>query len=140
MTSYITESPRETADLAGKMAELAKPGDLYALTGDLGAGKSVFARGFIQALMPAATVPSPTFTLVQPYDTPRGPVYHFDLYRLEQAEEILELGWDDAMGEGICLIEWPERAGTLLPAKARFINFTTLSGESRKIEIDDPRS
>ena len=106
-----------TADLARRVAGLARPGDVVALTGDLGSGKTFFARAFIGE----AEVPSPTFTLVQIYDRPAGcpgaRIWHFDLYRLEQANEAIELDIEDAFAEGISLIEWPERLGVLLPAE-----------------------
>ncbi len=140
MTEHITRSEEETRRLAAALAGEARPGHIWALSGDLGAGKSAFARGFIQALAGPVDVPSPTFTLVQRYDTAAGPLYHFDLYRLHDAEEVFELGWDEALAEGICLIEWPDKAGSFLPRHARRINFTTLSDESRKISLDDPRS
>ncbi|GHU02390.1 hypothetical protein FACS1894186_6970 [Alphaproteobacteria bacterium] len=89
---------------------------VVALRGELGAGKSVFARAFVRYFLPEADVPSPTFTLVQPYQPPDGalPVWHFDLYRLKSPEELVELGWDEAL-RGIVLVEWPERAGDFLP-------------------------
>lgn len=105
-----------TAALARALAALARPGDVIALWGDLGTGKTRFARGFIAALSgDGEEVPSPTFTLVQIYDTPSGTIWHFDLYRLEAPEEALELGLDEALAEGISLIEWPDRLGNLLP-------------------------
>lgn len=105
-----------TAALARAVAALARPGDVIALWGDLGAGKTRFARGFVAALAgDAEEVPSPTFTLVQTYDTPAGTVWHFDLYRLDAPEEALELGLEEALAEGISLIEWPDRLGGLLP-------------------------
>lgn len=140
MTEHLTNSEDETMALAAALAKRTRAGTLYALSGDLGAGKSAFARGFVRALMGEVDVPSPTFTLVQMYDTPRGPLYHFDLYRLEVPEEIFELGWDEAVAEGICLIEWPDKAGPYLPAAAIRINITTLQGESRKIVIHEPDS
>jgi len=88
---------------------------VIALWGDLGTGKSVFARAFVQALCGAEEVPSPTFTLVQAYDAPRFTIFHFDLYRLEAAEDAYELGIEDAFAEGVSLIEWPGRLGGLLP-------------------------
>lgn len=140
MAEYITNSEMETRALASTLARKARAGTVYALNGDLGAGKSAFARGFIQTLMGGIDVPSPTFTLVQSYETAIGPLYHFDLYRLEEPDEVLELGWEDAMADGICLIEWPQRAGPYLPRRAIPINFTTLSAESRKIDIHDPHA
>lgn len=110
-------SESATADLAGELAPLARAGDVILLSGDLGAGKSVFARAFINALPgPLEEVPSPTFTLVQTYQ--RGPqeVWHFDLYRLESPEEAWELGFEEALAEGISLVEWPERLGGELPS------------------------
>lgn len=118
--------PDETATeaLARRLAPHLAPGDRIALSGPLGAGKSAFARALIRALLddPEAEVPSPTFTLVQDYDAAaRGgrptPVHHFDLYRLSDPSEVEELGWDDALADGICLIEWPDRADARLPAE-----------------------
>ncbi len=103
------------AALAAKLAGIAEPGDVIALIGDLGAGKTSFARAFVAAKGGDGEVPSPTFTLVQLYEFAGGDVYHFDLYRLEEAEEIFELGIEDAMSDGISLIEWPDRMGAYLP-------------------------
>ncbi|WP_207477771.1 tRNA (adenosine(37)-N6)-threonylcarbamoyltransferase complex ATPase subunit type 1 TsaE [Arenibaculum pallidiluteum] len=104
-----------TRALATRLAPRLRQGDLVALRGDLGAGKTAFARALIRALTdPEEEVPSPTFTLVQTYDAPSGTIWHFDLYRLAGPEEVLELGWDEAAG-GIALVEWPERLGRMLP-------------------------
>lgn len=104
--------------LAQEMAFALRPGDLVALHGDLGAGKTTFAREVILALAPDTTeVPSPTFTLVQTYAGPRMAIAHFDLYRLGHEDEIDELGLDEALTTGIALVEWPERAGERLPAE-----------------------
>ena len=113
-----------TAALARAVSRQAKAGDVIALSGNLGAGKTSFARAFINALPRAENaapgapeeVPSPTFTLVQLYERAPAQIWHFDLYRLEQAEEAYELGIEEAFSEGISLIEWPERLGGLLPA------------------------
>jgi tRNA threonylcarbamoyladenosine biosynthesis protein TsaE len=115
----IIDLPDEkaTAALAARLAALAAPGDIIALKGELGAGKTSFARAFIRARGGDETVPSPTFTLVQVYDLPGGAVWHFDLYRLRQSDEAWELGIEDAFRDGISLIEWPERLGALLPAR-----------------------
>jgi len=105
-----------TARLAAQLSTLTTPGDILSLWGDLGTGKTSFARAFINSLTDhAEEVPSPTFTLLQLYDTPRGEVYHFDMYRLEAPDDALELGIEDAFVDGICLIEWPDRLGAWLP-------------------------
>jgi tRNA threonylcarbamoyladenosine biosynthesis protein TsaE len=108
-----------TEALAARLAALLAPGDAVLLEGPLGAGKSAFARALLRAAAgaPALEVPSPTFTLVQGYDLPRGIAHHFDLYRLGSAEEVLELGWDEAR-EGIVIVEWPDRLGALRPRDA----------------------
>jgi tRNA threonylcarbamoyladenosine biosynthesis protein TsaE len=114
----IVDLPDEagTAAFAARLAAVARPGDVIGLSGDLGAGKTSFARAFIRARGGAGEVPSPTFTLVQLYELPGGAIWHFDLYRLRHPEEAWELGIEDAFREGISLIEWPERLGPLLPA------------------------
>ena len=106
-----------TAVAAGKLATLCRPGDVICLFGDLGAGKTTFARGFMRALGVSDDIPSPTFNLLLTYDTVIGTVWHFDLYRLNTADEIHELGFEDAMADGISLIEWPDRLGSWLPAR-----------------------
>jgi tRNA threonylcarbamoyladenosine biosynthesis protein TsaE len=110
--------PAATAQLARRLADVARPGDLIALHGTLGMGKTAFARAFIRHLAGAEEeVPSPTFTLVQSYDTAVGTIWHFDLYRLTRPEDVWELGLEDALADGITLIEWPERLGSSLPAR-----------------------
>lgn len=111
-----------TARLAAVIARAARPGDVIALHGDLGAGKTAFARGFIAACAaaegaPAEEVPSPTFTLVQTYPFRCLVVHHFDLYRIDRPEDARELGLEEAIAGGVALIEWPERLGPLLPAE-----------------------
>jgi tRNA threonylcarbamoyladenosine biosynthesis protein TsaE len=105
-----------TAALAARLAPLATAGDVVALRGTLGSGKTSFARAFIAARAGRAVeVPSPTFTLVQAYELPDGAIWHFDLYRLARADDAIELGIDEAFATAISLIEWPERLGDLLP-------------------------
>src|SRR5271168_4137950 len=125
----VVDLPDEaaTAALAAKISALAEVGDVIALKGDLGSGKTSFARSFIRARGGAEEVPSPTFTLVQIYELGSAAIWHFDLYRLKSPEEVWELGIEDAFSEGISLIEWPERLGPLLP-KRRF-EITFLFGE-----------
>ncbi|HLJ20782.1 MAG TPA: tRNA (adenosine(37)-N6)-threonylcarbamoyltransferase complex ATPase subunit type 1 TsaE [Stellaceae bacterium] len=112
----VTES--ETSALAARIARVARAGDVIALRGELGSGKTVFARGFIRARGRGdEEVPSPTFTLVEVYELAddRPAVWHFDLYRLSKSEDVYELGFEEALGGAILLIEWPERLGPLLP-------------------------
>src|SRR5579871_3208575 len=119
MTRFETAlpDPTATARLAAGVAPLARIGDVVALHGALGSGKTSFARAFVAARAGRVIeVPSPTFTLVQTYDLPNGPVWHFDLYRLERPDDAIELGIDEAFADAISLIEWPERLGALLPA------------------------
>lgn len=108
----------QTAELAGRIAGVCGVGDVIALRGDLGAGKTVFARAFIRAYLGRPEeVPSPTFTLLQSYgDEGSTLVHHFDLYRLNDASETFELGFDEAVADGVTLIEWPDRLGDLLPS------------------------
>ena len=110
----LTES--DVARLAGEVAFFLQPGDMLGLEGDLGAGKSTFARALIRALSsdPALEVPSPTFTLMQTYETPRFDIAHFDLYRVTDPSELDELGLEAALKDGVAVIEWPSRAGTRL--------------------------
>jgi N-acetylmuramate 1-kinase len=118
MESERTLSGEEaTRGLAADLADTLAPGDVVALSGDLGVGKTTFARALIRQLAgdPGLEVPSPTFTLVQTYDLPRFPVVHVDLYRIDEPSELLELGFGDAANGAALLIEWPERAGVLLP-------------------------
>jgi tRNA threonylcarbamoyladenosine biosynthesis protein TsaE len=115
----VIELPDEnaTAALAAHIAALARAGDIIALKGELGAGKTSFARAFIRARGGVEEVPSPTFTLVQAYELAGPTVWHFDCYRLREPEEAWELGIEDAFRDAISLIEWPERLGPLLPTR-----------------------
>jgi tRNA threonylcarbamoyladenosine biosynthesis protein TsaE len=112
----VVEDESGTARVAERVARAAVSGDVIALHGDLGSGKTAFARAFIRTLTSAAEeVPSPTFTLVQTYQAGAGTIYHFDFYRIEDPDEAWEIGIEEAFAGGIALIEWPERLGSLLP-------------------------
>ncbi len=121
-----------TARLAGRVAARMQAGDAILLHGPLGAGKTEFARALLRAvtLDPALEVPSPSYTLVQSYATPRGPVHHFDLWRTDGPGALAELGWDDATRD-IVMVEWPDRLGELRPADALDIELQPLGDDSR---------
>ena len=117
MKQFKSESERETAQIAADFARTLKAGDVVALHGTLGVGKTAFTRGAIQSLTGVQEVPSPTFTLLQTYDMPMYTLYHFDMYRLKAPEEAYEIGIEDAFAEGVSFIEWPEKIGNILPKK-----------------------
>lgn len=125
-----------TQALAEDVASVLMGGDVVALSGGLGAGKTTFARALLRAFVDDAEleVPSPTFTLVQIYTGGRLPVAHFDFYRLSAADELDEIGFDDAVADGAVLIEWPERGNTRMPAERLELSFEII-GEGRKVAI-----
>ena len=116
----IFTSPADLEAFGARLAAVARVGDVIALSGDLGAGKTTLARGLLRGLGLEGEAPSPTFTIVQTYEPPemRLPVWHCDLYRLEDPEEAIELGLEEAFDSAVVLIEWPERLGAHLPADA----------------------
>jgi tRNA threonylcarbamoyl adenosine modification protein YjeE len=129
-----------TRRLGAALARVLQPGDVVALDGDLGAGKTTLARGLIQSVLADdEPVPSPTFTLVQCYgDGEAIPlIWHFDLYRLTSPDELEELGWDDALASGIALVEWPERAGDRLPLETLWLNLAE-QGKGRLAILSGP--
>jgi tRNA threonylcarbamoyladenosine biosynthesis protein TsaE len=137
-------SEQDTRRLARAIGRHLRKGDVLLLEGDIGSGKTSFARALIQSAQDAPEdVPSPTFTLVQVYDTRLGEIWHSDLYRIGSTAEIEELGLTDAFSEAICLVEWPDRLGDLGPADALRIRFdvTDTDKETRKacLEWSDPR-
>jgi len=123
-------------NLGARLAPLLRKRDVVALQGDLGAGKTTLARGLLRSLAgdPHMDVPSPTFTLVEVYEFPTIAVWHFDLYRLKQADDVWELGLEQALGEAVSLIEWPERLGSLLPADRLEIRLQA-QGEGRRAQL-----
>lgn len=132
MTRLTLPDEDATARLGVRLATVARQGDTILLEGPLGAGKTSLARGFVRALTddPMLDVPSPSFTLVQTYETPRGPVHHFDLWRLDGPAGLTELGWQDALAD-IVLVEWPDRLGALRPADALTVSLDYGVGDGR---------
>lgn len=126
-----------TERFAACIAAAAHPGDAILLSGPLGAGKTAFARAFLRAAAkdPALEVPSPSFTLLQSYDTHRGKVHHFDLWRLDGPAALAELGWEDARDD-IVLVEWPDRLGALTPPDALRLDFEPAEGSERIVRVD----
>lgn len=116
---YETAAPAETFELGKKLGSLAQPGTIICLNGDLGTGKTVFTQGFAEGLGITEPVSSPTFTIVQVYEEGRLPLYHFDVYRIGDPEEMDEIGYEDYFyGEGVSLIEWSELIEELIPQDA----------------------
>jgi tRNA threonylcarbamoyladenosine biosynthesis protein TsaE len=126
-----------TEALGARIAARLRVGDAVALEGDLGAGKTALARAVLQALGVREDVPSPTFTLVQVYDTPALTVSHFDLYRIKSESELDELGFDDALATGAALIEWPERAPHRIPPDALHVDLA-IDGSARRAILSGP--
>jgi len=122
----ISKSESETIAAAQTLAKDIKDGDIILLNGTLGAGKTVFARALIRALCEndSLEVLSPTFTLLQTYESEGSEIHHYDLYRLEDPEEILQIGWEDSLSSAITIVEWPERLGIHKPTEALDITIT----------------
>jgi tRNA threonylcarbamoyladenosine biosynthesis protein TsaE len=135
-TIHLADSDATDA-LGAALARDLPPGSTVLLEGPIGAGKSTLARALIRAALddPGAEVPSPSYTIAQAYDAPGGRIWHLDLYRLASTDELTELGLDEVLGRETCLIEWPDRLGSLTPDRA--IRFRLLvAGEGRVAEVD----
>ena len=116
---YETNSEKETFELGKNLGEQAKAGQIFCLNGELGVGKTVFTRGFAKGLGIEENVNSPTFTIIQVYEEGRIPLYHFDVYRIGDPEEMYEIGYEEYFfGEGVCLIEWSKLIEELIPEEA----------------------
>lgn len=131
-------SPEATATFARRIGAGLRPGDVLLLSGGIGAGKTHFARSLIQSLLAVPEdVPSPTFTLVQVYDTAAGELWHADLYRLGGPDDCVELGLTEAFDTAICLVEWPDRLADLAPADALRLGFAEGGAEdARRLTLD----
>jgi tRNA threonylcarbamoyladenosine biosynthesis protein TsaE len=134
--SFFLPDEAATERLGASLAGRLKPRDVVALQGGLGVGKTTLARAILRAASgdPALIVPSPTFTLVEVYDTPVGVFWHFDLYRLEEPEQVFELGWEEARADGVALVEWAERLGMLLP-RERLTVTLAMEGGGRRADL-----
>ena len=136
-----TNSPDQTANLAISLGQILKAGDCLLLVGSVGAGKSLFARALIQSLQDTPEdVPSPTFTIIQTYETKLGDLWHCDLYRISSPHEVIELGLDDAMATAVTLIEWPENLADLTPPDALTIRINDLGGDVRRLSFESTDS
>lgn len=127
------EDRAQTAALASRLAPLLSKGDVVLLRGALGVGKTTFVQDLLYAMGGIEEVISPTFTLVQCYELPSFPVYHFDLYRLKVSQEIEELGFDEALGAGLSLVEWPEKAESYMPRDALVLTLSMDKNGARQI-------
>lgn len=144
MKVFETESPEGTFELAKKMGETCIPGTVIALSGELGTGKTVFAKGFAAGLGIKSAVNSPTYTIVQQYDDGRLPLYHFDVYRIGDVSEMDETGFDDCIcGEGVTLVEWADSIREIMPGDTLWITLEKDRDKGydyRKVKIEDEYS
>lgn len=139
-TQLFLATDQATADFACRLAPLLRRGDILLLQGPLGAGKTTLARGLIQAVCGMVEVPSPTFNLVLTYDTPVGPLWHVDLYRIEHPRELDELGLYEHFPEGLTLIEWPERMEPHVPAGALRLCLEISGDHARRLRLEGDSS
>jgi tRNA threonylcarbamoyladenosine biosynthesis protein TsaE len=136
LATFISNSPAETEAIARQIAEDLVAGSVLALKGDLGSGKTLFTQGLVAALESDAAVTSPTFTIVHEYQSGRLPVYHFDLFRLENRESAARLGLEDYFfSDGVSVIEWADRFPDLIPDQAHWISFEIKSERQRIITL-----
>lgn len=135
---FISSSEEETTKFADDFAKELKKGEIILLNGDLGSGKSVFARGVIRSFGVKKQIPSPTFTIVNEYDTDFCKLYHFDMYRLEEVEEAIAIGVDEIFEdkESIKLVEWPEKVWQIIPNKVIKVNIEKIDDTKRKITVE----
>jgi tRNA threonylcarbamoyladenosine biosynthesis protein TsaE len=131
---FISKSVEETVGFGHAYGTEAQKGDVFALRGDLGAGKTQFVKGFVAGLGSKADVTSPTFVLIHEYGDGRLPVYHFDFYRVESREALSRLGFDDyVFGDGVSLLEWADRCSVLIPSHAKWLSFELRDENTRVI-------
>ena len=133
---FISSSAAETEAAGARLAEKIQTGDVLALVGDLGAGKTQFVKGVARALGSREVVTSPTFTLVHEYQGGRLPIYHVDFYRIESLAALRAIGFDEIIfGNGVSVIEWADRFAEAIPPQARWVRFEIVSEEQRRIDL-----
>lgn len=134
--NILSKSPRETKEIAGKLGRTLKKGDVVALIGELGSGKTCFTQGLMKGLgVKVNKITSPSFVLINEYRG-RLPVYHFDIYRLNNIQEVVDLGYEEYFyGNGVTIIEWADKIEELLPKKCIMVNLKVVSENERKISI-----
>lgn len=131
-----THSPQETRVLGRRLAETLLPGDVLLLWGNLGAGKSELTRGIAEGLGVTATVTSPSFTILNVYDDGRVPLYHFDWYRLNSADELYEMGMDEYLGgDGVAVVEWPSQCPEAIPETHLAVKLEPMGDNEREITL-----
>ena len=136
MATFTSDSAAETEALGRQFAEQVKRGSVLALVGELGSGKTQFTKGLVTGLGSQAVVTSPTFTIIHEYNDGKLPIYHFDLFRLDDRQRLIRLGLDDYFfGDGVCVVEWADRFPELMPEQACWIRFEMPSPERRTIQI-----
>jgi len=138
--SLSLQNETATAALGARLAGVVRAGDIVGLSGPLGAGKTTLARGIIAAFAGAREAPSPTYALVETYAGASGDLWHFDLYRLEKPGDVWELGLEEALEDGICLIEWPDRIEGVLPADMLRLDLALSDDGSRRLTVDGPEA
>jgi tRNA threonylcarbamoyladenosine biosynthesis protein TsaE len=136
VATFISNRPAETENFGRRFARNVQRGDILALTGELGSGKTQFVKGFVVGLGSSDAVTSPTFTLIHEYSRGRLPVYHFDFFRVEDRQSAGRLGLDDYFfGDGVSVVEWADRFPTLIPPNAQWISFKLKSENERVIDF-----
>jgi tRNA threonylcarbamoyladenosine biosynthesis protein TsaE len=139
-TTYITQSQEETFAIGVELGKMAKPGDIFALIGDLGTGKTILAKGIAKGLGIDEKITSPTFTLLEVYESPIS-LYHFDLYRISNNAELENLFFEEYwFGDGVSVIEWADRAVKRLPEDIYIITLEYIDNNRRKITVEYPAS
>ena len=133
---YLTHDPEETEALGARLAACLNPGDVIAYYGDLGAGKTAFTRGLARGLGIEEPVTSPTYTIVNEYLSGKMPLFHFDMYRLESADDLFDIGWEDYLTRGgVCAVEWSENVEEALEGAVR-VRICRVSDQEREITIE----